>query len=36
MSLLTSHVEGSGLLICMVALVALGAWFRWRASISSC
>ena len=31
MSLLTSHVEGSGLLISAVALVALGAWFRWRA-----
>jgi len=31
MSLLTSHVEGVGLLVCGVALVGLGAWFRWRA-----
>jgi hypothetical protein len=31
MSLLTSHVESTGLLTSAVALVALGVWFRWRA-----
>lgn len=31
MSTMTSHIDGTGLLVSIAALVGLGAWFRWRA-----